>query len=411
MEKKVKQAIPIELSWMAKKLRQGGHTAYANAVVLSMMSSNPKGIIANDYTVLGKKWRVYHGDNFKLTFCEDHSYNCFFSKTTGLNIRFGREVEEDVEWCALGPEILDLEVSVNGCVPVPGSTNCKYCYKNNTNAKPTNMSFETFKQIVDSFPKNLSQIAFGITGLKTNPDLEKMFAYCREVGIIPNVTTVGADMDDHMKDVFCRHCGAVAVSCYTGAKELCYKTIKELHDYAKEHYNRDLHVNMHIVVSKDNMPHVREVLKDIADKKVDGLKSVVLLRIKPKGRAASMDCTVPYSIYEELVKYCMEHSISFGFDSCSATPVMEVLKAMDKPELCASAEPCESSKLSSYINVKGEYWSCSFAEGTDFIKPINALDYKSATDWWNSDEVEKVRFCKSPACKSCPIYSLDGTTV
>ena len=201
MEEKVKQAIPIELSWMAKKLKQSGHTAYANAVVLSMMSSNPKGIAVSDYTVLGKKWRVYHGDNFKLTFCEDHSYNCFFSKTTGLNIRFGREVEEDVEWCALGPEILDLEVSVNGCVPVPGSTNCKYCYKNNTNAKPTNMSFETFKQIVDSFPKNLSQIAFGITGLKTNPDLEKMFAYCREVGIIPNVTTVGADMDEHMKDV------------------------------------------------------------------------------------------------------------------------------------------------------------------------------------------------------------------
>ena len=42
------------------------------------------------------------------------------------------------------------------------------------------------------------------------------------------------------------------------------------------------------------------------------------------------------------------------------------------------------------------------------VKPINVLDYKSATDWWNSDEVKKVRFCKKPACKSCPIYNLDG---
>ena len=253
----------------------------------------------------------------------------------------------------------------------------------------------------------MSQIAFGITGLKTNPDLESMFKYCRDIGVIPNVTTVGADMDDHMKDVLTRWCGAVAVSCYTGAKELCYKTIKELHDYAKEKYSRNIHINMHIVVSKSNLEHVRDVLKDIADKKVDGLKSVVLLRIKPKGRAANMDCQVPKEIYEELVKFCLDNKISFGFDSCSATPVIEVLKDFGKAELCSSCEPCESSKLSSYINVKGEYWSCSFAEGTDFIKPINVLEFKSASEWWNSDEVRKARFCKNPACKSCPIYNLD----
>lgn len=403
-----KQLIIEELFWMVKKLNRHKQKAYANAICMSILSSNAKNTIVKEYDVLGKKWRVYHGDNFKLTFCEDHSYNCFFSKTTGLNIRFGKEVEEDVEYCELGPEILDLEVSVNGCVPVPGSTNCKYCYKNNTNAKPTNMSFETFKKIVDSFPINLSQIAFGITGLKTNPYLPKMFSYCRDIGIIPNVTTVGADIDDKILDVLCEKCGAVAVSCYTGAKELCYKTIKMIHDRAKEKFNRNMHVNMHIVVSKSNMDHLRDVLKDIAEKKVDGLKSVVLLRIKPKGRAEKMDCTVPYSIYEELVNYCINNSISFGFDSCSATPVMEVLKSMGKPEFCVSAEACESSKLSGYINAKGEYWSCSFAEDTDFIKPINVLDYGSVIDWWNSDEVKKARFCKSPACKSCPIYNLDG---
>ena len=408
MEDSNKQIVPEEMLWMVKKLNRHGHKAYADAIFMSILSSNHKNVVVKDYDVLGKKWRVYHGDNFKLTFCEDHSYNCFFSKTTGLNIRFGKEVEEDAEYCELGPEILDLEISVGGCPPVSGSSNCKYCYKNNTNRAPDNMSFETFKKIVDSFPINLSQIAFGITGLKTNPDLPNMLAYCREVGIVPNLTTVGADMDDEALDMLCKQCGAVAVSCYTDAKELCYKTIKQIHDYAKSKYNSDMHVNMHIVVSKDNMHHVRDVLKDIADKKVDGLKSIVLLRIKPCGRAKHMDCTVTKDMYKELVTFCLSNNISFGFDSCSATPVMEVLKELGKDELCGCCEPCESSKLSSYINVKGEYWSCSFAERTDFIKPINVLDYKSATDWWNSDEVKKVRFCKKPACKSCPIYNLDG---
>lgn len=412
MSVKIDRVSDDDLLWMCKKLAsyevdKSLGKAYAARIIASMMMSKDSPLDATQYDVEGRKWIVVCGSTFKMTWNDDRSYNCFFCKNDGFNIRFGREVDEDVEFCALGPEILDLEISVNGCVPVPGSTNCKYCYKNNTNAKPTNMSFGTFKKIVDSFPKNLSQIAFGITGLKTNPDMPKMFQYCRDVGIIPNVTTVGADIDDEVLDVLCEKCGAVAVSCYTGAKELCYKTIKLIHDRAKEKFNRELHVNMHIVVSKSNMDHLKDVLKDIAEKKVDGLKSVVLLRIKPKGRAEKMDCTVPYSIYEELVKYCLDNNISFGFDSCSATPVMEVLKAMGKPELCASCESCESSKLSSYINVKGEYWSCSFAEGTDFIKPINVLEHSSTLEWWNNDEVKKVRFCKNPACKSCPIHNLD----
>ena len=359
------------------------------------------------YEADGTGWTVLDAKTWKLTVNDRNDYHCFFDKTDGFNCRFGAKVEDDPEYCGLSTEILDLEVSVNGCVPVPGSTNCRYCYKNNTNAAPTNMPFNTFKRIVDLFPKNLSQIAFGITGLKTNPDLGLMFEYCRKIGVVPNVTTVGADMDEEAKDMLCRWCGAVAVSCYTGAKDLCYRTIKELHDYAREKYGRDLHVNMHIVVSEDNMPHLREVLKDIAYKKVEGLKSVVLLRIKPKGRAARMNCKVSKETYTELVKFCLDNKISFGFDSCSATPVMEVLREIGRPELCVSCESCESSKLSAYINVKGEYWSCSFAEGTDFIKPINVLAYRSAAEWWNSDEVKKARFCKNPACKSCPIYELD----
>lgn len=377
-------------------------------VIQCIGMSNPADVISHKYVVDGHDWTVYHGPTFKMTMdVTDHHYNCFFNKLTGLNLRFGKTLDEDPMCCELGPEILDLEVSANGCVPVKGSENCKYCYKCNTALPATNMTFETFENIISTFPINLSQIAFGITGLQTNPDLPKMFEHCRKIGIIPNLTTVGADLNEETKDMICKYAGACAVSCYTGAKELCYKTIKELHDYAEEKYKRDMHINMHILVSKDNMPHLRDVLKDIAEKKVPGLKSVVLLRIKPCGRAKNMDCVVSHDIYKELVTYCLDNDISFGFDSCSATPVMDVLKELGKSELCNACEPCESSKLSSYINVKGEYWSCSFAERTDFIKPINVLDYKTATDWWNSAEVKRIRFLKNPACKSCPIYSLD----
>ena len=404
---KMKTLADHGFNYISMALLKAGHKDLFSRTISLIGASSFEDVKEYNYTAENEKWTVFEGDFFKMTFNESHTYNCFFSKADGLNIRFGKNVEDDPEYCALGPEILDLEVSVNGCVPVPGSTNCRYCYKNNTNVPATNMDFETFTKIVNSFPKNLSQIAFGITGLQTNPDLEKMFDYCRKNSIIPNVTTVGADMDDHMKDVLCHYCGAVAVSCYTGAKKLCYKTIKEIHDFAKEKYGREMHVNMHIVVSKDNLDHIRDVLNDIKDKKVDGLESIVFLRIKPKGRAAKMDCTVPLDIYREIVNCCLENNIKFGFDSCSAIPVMDVLKEVGKENLCSNCEPCESSKLSSYINVKGEYWSCSFAEGTNFIKPINVLNYESATEWWNSNEVKAARFVENPACRSCPIYNLD----
>lgn len=252
----------------------------------------------------------------------EHSYHCYFNKLTGFNLRFGKELEDDPPYCELGPEILDLEISVNGCVPVKGSENCRYCYKCNTNAPATNMSFETFKKIIDSFPKNLSQIAFGITGLQTNPDLSKMFEYCRNIGIIPNLTTVGVDMNESMKDLLCKYCGAVAVSCYSGAKELCYKTIRDLKQHAYNKYHRNMHINMHILLSKDNESHLMDVLHDIADNKVEGLKSVVLLRIKPCGRAKTMDCKISSKMYENVVKYCLDNNISFGFDSCSAVKVI-----------------------------------------------------------------------------------------
>ena len=398
-----------EFNLIPKMLYEAGEKQVFSRVMQCILQSNPNDIIKHDYKAEGHDWTVYHGPTFKMTMEKtENSYHCFFDKLTGLNVRFGTTVAEDPVYCELGPEILDLEISVNGCVPVKGSENCKYCYKCNTNIAPTNMTFETFQKIIATFPINLSQIAFGITGLQTNPDLPKMFEYCRQIGIIPNLTTVGADMNEQMKDMICKYAGACAVSCYTEAKALCYKTIKDLHDYAKEKYNRDLHVNMHILVSNGNREHLFDVLQDIADKKVDGLRSVVLLRIKPCGRAKNMDCKISMDYYREIVKFCLDNEISFGFDSCSATPVAKVLTEFGKGDLTKCCEPCESSKLSSYVNVKGEYWSCSFAERSDFIKPINTLEYDSATKWWNSDEVKRIRFLKTPACASCPIYNLDA---
>ena len=364
-------------------------------------------ICVYEYDINGIIWKVFDSHSFKLTVNSSNSYKCFFNKKTGYNLRFGTTLDDDPKYCELGPEILDLEIITGSCVPI-GGCNCKFCYKGNTNKRGKEMSIETFNEIISRFPKNLSQIAFGITSLHGNKDFKKIVERTRELGIIPNVTTSGADLDDEMCDVITKNMGACAVSCYEADPNLCYKSIKKIFDYGKEHYNKDMHVNMHILFSKQTFDFVMKTLEDVKNGKVQGLKSVVLLRLKNVGNAKDMDPSIPIEMYETVVKYCLENNISFGFDSCGAKDVIKALENLNRPELVVSCEPCESSLFSSYINVDGEYTSCSFVERRpDVIKPINVLNYKSFVDVWHLEPVEVVRNATLNCKTSCPWYNLN----
>ncbi len=176
------------------------------------------------------------------TLCISEDYNFKFDKKTGYFARWGKTLKDDPKVGML--EIFDLEVSTvcNGIgKEIAGSSGvCKHCYKsNNPNGK--NMSFDTFKEIFDKLPKTLTQIAFGIGNLhvehevdgKTvvdlygNPDLIKMFKYCREKGVIPNLTTSGYMLTDETAKTFAELCGAVAVSIYE-PRDVCYNAVKKL---------------------------------------------------------------------------------------------------------------------------------------------------------------------------------------
>ena len=97
-------------------------------VVACIFDSRTKQISKHEYHVNGKKWTVWEGITFKLTYDEDHNYHDFFNKTNGFNMRFGKRLEDDPDWCALGPEIADIEI-VSGKCPKINGKNCAFCYK------------------------------------------------------------------------------------------------------------------------------------------------------------------------------------------------------------------------------------------------------------------------------------------
>jgi hypothetical protein len=168
---------------------------------------------------------------------------------------------------------------------------------------------------------------------------------------------------------------------------------------------------MHIVLSEDveQMLHIWEVLHDIANNKIDGLRNIVFLRIKPVGRAKSMDCQIRRKTYKEIVEFCFQNKIGFGFDSCSAKTVMSVLDDMGKGEYKTSCEPCEGTSFSFYCNTEGIAFPCSFCEHLYADRGIDLKNINNFTDMWNSNELIKEFRSKTHTCtQSCSVYDLDS---
>lgn len=380
------------------------------------------------YPVNDKFFYVWETDTNKIV-TNLSDYNSVFNKRTGYTATYGLCEADDVTWCPLGPEILDLEISVNGC-PKVGGKNCRFCYKNNTDAPAKNMSFETFKNIIDKFPKSLYSVAFGITGVRTNPDFPKMLQYCRSIGIIPNYTLSGADINETVVEATAKYCGAVAVSCYEGNKELCYNTI----DTFAKHAPR-VHVNMHIVLSKGTLNHVLDVLNDLKatrsvtknikvnkynfnmaykvpqDPRLEHLRHVVFLRIKPVGRASKLDTDVDLDIFKKVITFCKENHIGYGFDSCSAKDVETVMINNGDTDASKYCQSCESTTQSIYVSCDGLMIPCSFCENHFKDRSVNLADIGESDfirEWNNNDVLNDFRNRMKDKHGQCPMFNLSA---
>lgn len=354
------------------------------------------------YDVYGEQYVVVDCENLKVAVSED--YNFIFNKTNGRFMRWGKTYEDDPDYSPIGGEILDIEITTI-CKGIRGHV-CNFCYKSNTpNGK--NMSFDTFRVILDKMGAQLGQVAFGADSMATsNPDLWKMMEYCRGKGIVPNLTV--ADVSDEVADNLAKYCGAVAVSRYD-IEDICYDSIKKLTDRGMKQ------VNMHFMICEETYEQCLKTLKDIkTDDRLAKMNAIVLLSLKRKGRGVTF---TPLSgdKYNNLVKYCLDNNISFGMDSCGAKKFLDAVKDHpDYEKFKVVAEPCESTNFSQYIDVEGKFYPCSFCEGVegweDGIDVAKIKDFLK--DVWYNIRVRAFRNKLNKNCdnchkaRECPIYQV-----
>ncbi len=319
-------------------------------------------------------------------------YNYIFNKINGEFLRWGKTKDDDPSHAPFC-EIADIEISTI-C-----NKGCAFCYKDNS-SHGENMSFETFKEIFDKLPKQLTQIAFGIGDVDTNPDMWKIFDYSRQYGIIPNVTINGTKITPEVTDKLAKVCGAVAVSHYND--DDCFNAIKMLSESGLKQ------INIHKLLSEDTYEECLALLdKTKTDPRAKALNAIVFLLLKPKGRGVKLKPLKSLSKYKELIDYALDKEIGIGFDSCSAINFLKAIKGHpSEQQLTLLVEPCESTKFSFYIDVKGDALPCSFSADIEGIQPISMLGENTFDNIWNSETFIDFRN-KNNNCKSCIIYDLD----
>ena len=336
------------------------------------------------------------------------AYNMKFDNRTGFTMRWGQRFKDDPEFCPFGPEILDIEVS-EICNGINGKP-CRFCYKSNS-GQGRNMSLQTFKTIFDKMPLTLTQIAFGIGDIDSNPDLFDMLAYCRVNNkhmVVPNLTINGWGLTDSYASRLEVLCGAVAVSRYN-PPDVCYDAVKKLTDLGMTQ------VNIHQMVSEETFENCMQVMKDSQeDPRLKKLNAIVFLMLKPKGRGSQFT-KISEEKYQELIKTGFDLGIRMGFDSCSASAFQRtIFDREDYEQLIQMVDACESSLFSAYINVEGKFVYCSFTEdepGWEGIDVVNCDDFLD--DVWYGEETGKFREqllksrCEKTGCRKCPIFDLD----
>lgn len=339
---------------------------------------------------------------------ESENYNYTFNFKNGLFLRWGKNKEEDPLYAPF-PEILDLEISSGPC-----SQKCKFCYKENGSGPLKNMSFGTFKNIFHKINKNntLTQIAFGITDIYTNPDFFKMMKYCRENNVVPNYTTSGFDLDKKAVQKTKEYCGAVSVSIHD--KEKAFNAIKAFTDSGMSQ------VNVHWVLMQENIQETYDIIEELSkDERTKKLNCLVLLAYKPKGRNKEVFHSIKdSSVYKDLMNHAKKFNINLGFDSCSAPNVFKAVEETDFDLFNMIGEACESTLFSSYINVEGDFYPCSFTENEEGwetgISVVEATNFDEV--WFNPRTVafrDKLlnmqRKCDCPftkTCRHCPTFEV-----
>lgn len=324
---------------------------------------------------------------------ENDFFSCFNEKTgeymrSGLIVN-GCDTGKD-PFMSSFPELLDVGI-MGHCIHGKSGLCVKAgveCYQDGLHSNQQNMKIEDFRWIAEQCKNQTYQFALGGCG---DPDrhehFEEFLKICRECNIVPNFTTSGLGMTEHIARLCKEYCGAVAVSWYRSSYTI--KAIETL-------LSAGVKTNIHYVLSKDT---IQEALHRLKNKLFpEGINAVVFLLHKPVGLGSQENVIqLDNDYFVEFIKYVTENKLYYkvGFDSCTIPALIHHLGNVDLDSL----DTCEGARWSAYISADMKMMPCSF----DNQELRWGVDLRTHTikEAWESREFENFREYFRTACPAC----------
>jgi len=294
----------------------------------------------------------------------------------------------------------EVHFSVTNLCPL----RCPHCYMD-SGRRGKELDTSTCKEILKILAKKgVFHIAFGGGEAFERKDLFELAAYCRELDMVPNVTTNGYYIT---KDIAkrCNIFGRINVSLDGLQKE--YQEIRGVDGFKiADQAIRNLvevgnHVGINCVVSSKNFHHLLEIVGYGEER---GVESILFLRFKPRGRGKSLYHEMKltpeqnkelFPVLTELqrkTEIILEVDCSFVPMVCYHRPSTEVLQFW-------GVEGCPAASLLLGIFPNGEFNACSLSE------EIGGDTFQLPQQWKGPNiHLEKFRnwtLKAKPPCNSC----------
>ena len=328
---------------------------------------------------------------------ERYRYMSAFDPDTGMGIRSniydadGNDTGID-PFMGSFPELLDI--GIMGHCAHGQSGLCLQsgveCYQNGLGLIEPNMPFEDFKAIIDECRGRTFQIALGGRG---DPDMHEDFLqiikYARDNGVVPNFTTSGFGLDEHLLPDIKKYCGAVAVSWYRNQYTL--RAIELFLSYG-------IRTNIHYCLSNATIDEAIEMMEQ--KKYPKEINRIIFLLHKPVGLGTHEQVLqVDDPKVRHFFSLFNEHRYAdrAGFDSCSVPALLQFSPNIHP--MCMEA--CEAGRFSAYISPDCRLYPCSFEQNPSFGVSIRGHGIEGA---WNSEPFETFRSRFHGKCSGCPQY-------
>ena len=301
------------------------------------------------------------------------------------------------------PSLVDFQIT-DRC-----DMGCPHCYASSEHSGE-HVPWEDLVRVVDQCADcGVCQIAIGGGEPLQHPQIVELLAYCRQRGLVPNLTTGGTQLDDpRLVRALKRHCGAVGLSL----------------EGIGEHYDRWRHSGwqrflqalatlkaarvptvLQIVVSAANLEQLDEITAFCA--KQEHLYGVIFLAYKQVGRGAQAGIglgSLPAPRVTAALKGAFDRlhgRMRVGYDCC-LTPGIAGVEEASAFAQASNLEGCSATRGSVGVSTALEVIPCTFTTQI----PLGNLRDRHLRDIWRDHAAERFRagianHRGSPSCTDC----------